>query len=311
MKCRVRSAKCEARRRSGLLVVLSMAMVSILPAAERVEDFSAALEKAKKGGEDIAVLFHGSDWCLPGRPYADHWKSDAFPGAAGDDLLVLDIDRKENAGSDEEALAKRNEACPVKPRSLPAIALFDRQGRLVALYEGTPALDGLGRPEQAIRRAVELREKRDEIWKRAEGERGTRKAGMLAQGLDLMGLGAGPKGAYQPVIEEIRKADPDDRSGALGRFTFPGRKLLDMAVSKGKAGAFAEAEAEIEGWLKKTQLAKSQRQEALAARFALYQRWPEKKAELPAVLKEIERLDPKSDLGQAATAYLEMLRKDG
>ncbi len=61
--------------------------------------------------------------------------------------------------------------------------------------------------------------------------------------------------------------------------------------------------------MKKPQLAKSQRQEALAARFALYQRWPEKKADLPAVLKEIERLDPKSELGEAATSYLALLAK--
>ncbi len=307
MKRQVRNSKFQG----GFKAALFAAIVSVLPAAERAGDFAAALEESKKGGQDIAVLFHGSDWCLPGRPYADHWKSEAFLSAAGDDLLVLDIDRRESPGPDDEASAERNEACPVKPRSLPALALFDREGRLVALHEGTPALDGLGRPELAIRHAVELRKKRDEIWKRAAGERGTRKAGLLAQGLELIGLGAGPKGIYQPVIEEIRKADPDDRSGALGRFTFPGRKLLDMAVSKGKAGEFVDADAEIAVWLKKTQLAKSQRQEAFAARFALYQRWPEKKAELPAVLKEIERLDPKSDLGQAAAAYLELLQKDG
>ena len=188
--------------------------------------------------------------------------------------------------------------------------MFDKDGQLVALREGTPELDALGRPEQAIQRAVEVRKKRDELWKRAEGMRGPQKAGLLAQGLDLLGLGAGPKNVYQPVIEEIRKADPEDRSGALARFTFPGRKLLDMAVDQGKAGKFTEADQEIAGWLKKPQLEKSQRQEALAARFALYQRWPEKKAELPSVLKEIQRLDPKSELGEAASSYLDLLAKE-
>lgn len=292
-----------------IIFVLLLCFSLPATAAERAADFPAALEKAKTGGQDIAVLFHGSDWCLPGRKLAGQWQSDSFLKGAGKDLLLVEIDRKENPTPADETLAKLNEACPVSPRSLPALALFDREGRLVALREGSPELDGLGRPEQAIQRAVEVRKKRDELWKRAEGMRGPQKAGGLAAGLDLLALGAGPKGVYQPVIEEIRKADPDDRSGALARFTFPGRKLLDKALSQAGAGKFAEADHEIRLWLEKPKLAKSQRQEALAARFALYQRWPEKKPGVAVVLREIERLDPKSELGEAASTYLALLAK--
>ena len=290
-----------------LIPIALIACISPASAAERAADFPAALEKAKSGGQDIAVLFHGSDWCLPGKKLADYWKTENFVKFAGDDLVVVDIDRKENPGPEDEALAKKNEACPVKPRSLPAIALFDREGRLVAIREGSPELDSLGRPEQAIQRAVEVREKRDDLWRRAEGARGPQKAGMLAAGLDLLGLGTGPKNVYQPVVEEIRKADPEDRGGALARYTFPGRKLLDQAVASGKSGKFTETDEEIGGWLKKPHLTEDQRQEALAARFALYQRWPEKKDKLPHVLREIERLDPGSELGIAARSYLGML----
>lgn len=279
-------------------------------AAERQPDFPAAVAKAKSGGQDIAVLYHGSDWCTAGKKLAALWTTEAFEKAAGNDLLLVDIDKKESPSSADEALAKRNEACPVKPRSLPAIALFDKEGRLVALREGTPELDSLGRPEQAIQRAIDVRKKRDDLWQKAEGMRGPQKAAQLAAGLDLLGIGAGPKNIYQPVIEEIKKADPEDRSGALARYSFPGRKLLDLAVDQGKAGKFTEADEEIGGWLKKPQLTKAQRQEALAARFALYQRWPEKKSGLAAVLKEIEKLDPKSELGSAATTYLAMLAKE-
>ena len=293
-----------------LFPIFFFACITLASAAERVADFPAALGKAKSGGQDIAVLFHGSDWCLPGKKLGDYWKSGNFTKFAGDNLLVLDIDRKESPTTGDEALAKLNEACPVKPRSLPAIALFDHEGRLVALREGTPELDSLGKPEQAIQRAIDVRKKRDDFWKKAEGARGPQKASLLAGGLDLMGLGTGPKDVYKPVVEEMKKADPEDRSGAVARYTFPGRKLLETAVSDGKEGKFAEADAEIGGWLKKPQLTKDQRQEALAARFALYQRWPEKKNGLPAVLKEIEKLDPKSELGAAAKSYLALLAEE-
>lgn len=293
-----------------LRAIIFLVTCPVMFAAERVADFPAAVEKAKSGGQDIAVLFHGSDWCSPGKKLAALWTSEAFEKSAGKDLLVVDIDRKESPTSADEALAKRNEACPVKPRSLPAIALFDQNGRLVALREGTPELDTLGRPEQAIQRAIEVRKKRDDLWQRADGMRGPQKAAQLAAGLDLLGLGAGPKNVYQPVIDDMKKSDPEDRSGALARYSFPGRKLLDLAVDKGKAGKFTEADEEIGSWLKKPQLTKDQRQEALAARFALYQRWPEKKSGLATVLKEIERIDPKSELGSAATSYLAMLSKE-
>lgn len=275
-----------------------------------MSDYPAALEKAKSGGQDIAVLFHGSDWCLPGKKFGDYWKSDNFAKFAGDNLLILDIDRKESPTTADEALAKLNEACHVKPRSLPAIALFDHEGRLVALREGTPELDSLGKPEQAIQRAVDVRKKRDDLWKKAGGARGPQKASLLASGLDLLAMGTGPKEVYKPVVEEMKKADPEDRSGTVARYTFPGRKLLEKAVAEGNEKKFDEADGEIAGWLKKPQLTKDQRQEALAAKFALYQRWPEKKSELPAVLREIEKLDPKSELGAAAKSYLALLSKE-
>src|SRR5690606_35819858 len=123
----------------------------------------------------------------PGRELARQWRSDAFLRAAGKDVLLVDIDRKENPTPAEDALGKLNSACPVSPRSLPALALFDRDGRLVALREGTPELDSIGGPEQAIQRAVEVRKKRDQLWKRAGGARGRQKAGYLAEGLDLLG----------------------------------------------------------------------------------------------------------------------------
>jgi hypothetical protein len=52
----------------------------------------------------------------------------------------------------------------------------------------------------------------------------------------------------------------------------------------------------------------------IAARFALYQRWPEKKPSVKPLLERMRDIDPKSDLGQAAASYLELLepkRKQG
>jgi hypothetical protein len=70
---------------------------------------------------------------------------------------------------------------------------------------------------------------------------------------------------------------------------------------------YAEAETEFAKWDRNPRLSPTQRQELQAAKFALYQRWPEKKNEVRPSLEKMRDIDPKSDLGQAAANYIELL----
>jgi len=278
--------------------------------AQRVPDFTAALESAKSSASDIVVFVHGSDWNRPSEAAAKIWNDPRFLSGVGSGVLLMDIDRKENPTDADKELAKRNAKGDPAVRSVPAIALFDSGGRFVGSYSGTAEIQAAGGLLPATRKLLLTRHERDDFWKMAAGSSGMIKAGRLGQGLDRMDIGLGPKGIYKPIFDEMKKADPEDKSGYQGKYTFSGEKLTDLAMAKGEKKEYADAEQELDKWEANPRLSAKQRQELEAARFALYQRWPDKKDKIRPTLEKMRDVDPKSELGQAAANYIEMLFKD-
>lgn len=278
---------------------------------QRVADFTTALAQAKSSGSGIAVLIHGSDWNKPGEAAAKIWNDPRFLSGVGSGVLLLDIDRKENPTSADEALAKLNGKCVLPVRSIPAIGFFDPEGRYVGSYSGSAEIAAAGGLLPAMRKLLGVCRERDDFWKSANGSSGVMRAGRLGQGLDRMDIGLGPKGIYKPVLDEIRKADPDDKSGYAGKYTFSPEKLVDMALDKAENKEFADADKEFSKWDANPRLSPKQRQQLQAARFALYQRWPERKKDIKALLEKMRDIDPRSELGKAAAIYLEMLSPKG
>jgi hypothetical protein len=286
---------------------LCLAACVVSAQGQRVADFTAALDRAKSSNAAIAVLVRGSDWNRPGEIAAKTWNDPRFLSSLGSGVLLLDLDRKENPSDADKALAKLNEKGNPQVRSIPAIALYDSQGRLAGSYSGSVEIDSAGGLLPATKKLLAAVRERDEFWKSAKGASGMMKAGRLGQGLDRMDIGLGPKGIYKPVLEEMQKADPEDKSGYVGKYTFVPEKLVDLALEKAEKKEFAEAEKEFSKWEANPRLSNKQKQQLQAARFALYQRWPEKKASLKPLLEKMRDIDPKSELGQAAENYLQLL----
>lgn len=288
-----------------LLLLLGSAL---LAAAAPVADFATALEQAKSRKAPIAVFIHGSDWNKAGEVYAKAWNDPRLAEAAGADTLLVAIDRKENPTQAETTAAKRNDACQPPARSLPAVALYDSGGRLVAVRSGIEEIRAAGGLPGTVKSMLAALRQRDSLWQRAAGTSGPQKATLLGGGLDAMDQGLGPKNLYQPVLDEMKKADPADQSGYIGKYTFSSWKLLGMVMDKAKQNEQAAAERELAAWARNTRLNARQRQELHAARFALYQRWPEKKSQTRDALEDMRKADPKSDLGLAAASYLKQLK---
>ena len=289
-------------------VFILLLLTHLGAAAGHVADFETALALAKQDRAPIAVFIHGSDWNRPGEAMLALWNNPKIGESAGADTHLVTIDRKENPSAADEELAKRNAGCQPPVRSLPAVALYDCDGRFVIARSGTPEIEASGGLPASLKSMRALLAKRDDLWKRAAGASGPRKAAMLAAGLDLMNQGLGPKDIYQPVLDEIKSADPKDSGGHVARLGFSHWKLLGMVMEKAKQGRQAEAEEELAKWNRTGGLSTRQKQELHATRFALYQRWPEKKAMARKALEQMLAVDPKSDLGQAAESYLKLLK---
>jgi len=286
--------------------LLFLALVTAAHAA-RLPDFTAALEHAKAEHTPFAVYFHGSDWNKPGEKLLAVWNDPRFESGLDPAMPLVTIDRKEAPSPADEELAKRNAACDPPLRSLPAVALFDSDGRLVASLAGTPEIEKAGGLPRALAGMLAVLKDRDLAWERARKSSGLQRANLLGSGLDRMNLGLGPKNVYQTVLEEMKKADPKDQSGYLAKYTFSSRALLDMVMKRAEAGEQAEAEKELAALARQPRLDKKQLQELHAARFALYQRWPDKKDQSRRALEDMRRADPRSDLGRAANRYADQL----
>ena len=275
---------------------------------QRVTDFTAALDRAKSSKSSIAVLVRGSDWNRPGEIAAKTWNDPRFLSGLGAGILLVDLDRKENPSEVEKERLKLNEKGNPQVRSIPAIALYDSEGRLIGVYSGSDEIAREGGIFAATKKLLKILRERDEFWKSAKGSSGVMKAGRLGQGLDCMDIGLGPKWIYQPIFDEMHRADPDDKSGYLGKYIFSSESLLDLTLDRAKKGEFAELEKEFAKWDANPRLSARQRQQVEAARFALYQNWPDKKNLMKSTLEKMRDVDPESHLGQAAENYLELIK---
>jgi hypothetical protein len=208
----------------------------------------------------------------------------------------------------EKERLKLNEKGNPQVRSIPAIALYDSEGRLIGVYSGSDEIAREGGIFAATKKLLKILRERDEFWKSAKGSSGLMKAGRLGQGLDCMDIGLGPKGIYQPIFDEMQRADPDDKSGYLGKYTFSSESLLDLTLDRAKKGEFSELEKEFAKWDANPRLSARQRQQVEAARFALYQNWSDRKNLMKPTLEKMRDIDPKSYLGQAAENYLELIK---
>lgn len=291
-----------------IYILYSIAFSSLSGAAQRAADYPEAQNLAKQQGSDIVVLVVGSDWNQPSKRYAETWNDATFAKTLPDKMVLLCWDKVENPDEAGKALTLKNKDCPAAVRSVPGLALIDKDGRLVGTRNGTQEL---GEPRQLslhIKSLTATRVQRDELWKRAEQVQGARRAEALGQGLDVMKQHLGHRKVYDPVFQEMKKADPDDKSGYVGKYQFPGADLAPQVLGNYvQKKLFAEGENYLLQWHRNSRLDPEQRQQLHAARFCLYQHWPEKQSLARKALEDLRDVNPKSVMGQSASRYLSHL----
>lgn len=201
-------------------------------------DFEAAKKQAAEGKMDLLIDFTGSDWCGWCIKLVDEvFSKDAFKsGVKGKFVLVeLDFPRDEAKLDDKTKAqnAKLQEQFGIQ--GFPTIVLADAEGRP---YASTGYQEG--GPEKYVGHLDELRKKRgvrDEALAKAGKAEGVEKAEALLAALD--GLSDEMiAGCYGGVIEQIKAADPDDKTGFAKR---AGQKAA-MAEIEEKIGEFFQKE---------------------------------------------------------------------
>jgi thioredoxin-related protein len=178
-------------------------------------DFKAAKELAAKEEKSLLIDFTGSDWCGWCIKLNDEvFKHDAFKTGVKDKFVLVEIDFPQDETKLDEATRAQNEALSEEYgiEGFPTILLTDAAGKPFA-STGYQA----GGPEAYVKHLDELlakRKSRDEGIAAAEKLEGAAKAEALVKVLKDMELGdAQVAKFYGELVEQIKAADPEDKSG--------------------------------------------------------------------------------------------------
>ncbi len=293
--------------------LLSAAIVVALPACIHAADttnFADGIAEAKKENRDVLVYFTGSDWCPP----AVKFKAGILD--AGDvrqkldgQFIVAVIDRPATASPEQiEADKKQNKALEIVPRNYPEIVLSDNAGRAYAQIDCR--LDAPKTPAALLKKievALDSKAKRDTAFAEAEKLSGPDKALALGRGLDA--LAPDVAGTYKAEIDVMKKADPEDKSGYVAKYTFHANTFLEREVLKPVADKKPEDAARaIAKMLANDKLTLDQKMYVRAAKVAFFKE-QKKQPEMIAALRETVAASPAHDLAQGAQGYLDFLEK--
>jgi hypothetical protein len=289
-------------RRFHVLPVLLTVACLASPLSASLPDYNSVKEDAKNQGKYMLVIWTGSDWS-PTSP--DVVKAaETLSTTTPEGFLWCIHDEKDDVTEEEARLPRP----PGHVFNIPAIEVVSPDGKLVFLQEGIKA-DKLPDLLKKSVKAMNQMEKAQELWKQADQAKGPAAAELLGKGLSL--LPANAIAERKDIQKRIKEADPEDTKG-MSQYGFDYlaffeglQRNLKESEKNGKKDYKAQHDA-VAKELAKPGLPKLMQQQLLGADFMLYKDAGEK-AEALKVLKAIEKIDPKSLMGQGAKNYYAFL----
>lgn len=274
-------------------------------AAETQFSYEKAVATAKEKGVDVILLADAESNTPDSSAVRRAFNSPALRKPFGDNVVWCLYEYPESTSKTFKKPDK-GQAPEVSPWNLPAIMVIDPEGRVFALAEGLRSKNAAATLKK-IPSLLDARKKRDALWKKASSAKDAERANLLGAGLDVMP--ASRAYSRKDIIDEMRKADPQDTTGYIFKYTLDGNQFhqhsVDALIKAKKTG---ELFALVEKQLKNPHLTIQQKQLLLTGRYqAMIQekRYPE----ALDVLRSIIKLSPTSDLAIGAKEFINYYTK--
>lgn len=285
------------------LPLFALAAAPFLRAAD-LPDYPAALEQAKTSGKDVLLFEDGSGWSAES-PALN--AALAAQNVAGGRVILA---RRDNPNrltplTEAERNAERSRPKPdFESKNLPALVLVAPDGHVYAYAEGLTAAR-LPAALSHLGSRLDLRPRLDALRKKADAATGVERARLLGAYLDSLPFELATR--RKDIREILRKEDPKDDTGYTFKYSFDqsgASSLLEGVVLKHIwEKKYDEALAVCNERLRNKVITNNQRQIIMSGRFQVYRARediPKAVAELRAILA----LDPRTDMGRGAAAYL-------
>ena len=278
------------------LAMLPLAALSFTAGAYQKAD---TIEEAqsKAGKEGIVLVTYAEGWDKYSKKTAmDMLESPAVKKALGKAVVltlgVPDISTKE----DHEANAKRFGKMDLSfPDRYPAFIFYNKEGyRLADLCISFDERKKHKLMARRIKETISAMEKQAELLAKADKASGLEQARLLGQAAVVPGLRK-----PQDVARRIQQADPDGQTGMHQMATL---NLYDKAIASADTKDWEATLAETKALIKNPHLSIDQQQQACCICIGLLRRHGglARKAELKAMIDQLESLNPDSLLGQSA-----------
>ncbi|MBP7275687.1 MAG: discoidin domain-containing protein [Kiritimatiellae bacterium] len=284
------------------LMFFILIMAGPAQAATMAADWKQAQELSKQQGCDCFVMLTGTDWDPVSERAAGILKDPRFLTAVGN-AVVLQIDHQDYPDPEAQALMERNKGFNHAVYHYPALLAFDKDGQMFGFQKGIT--DDIASASSLAAKWIQQRTQRDTILSQSEGLQGRDKAEAIGRALDILDYEMARK--HGRLIDELRKADPNDATGYVLKYQFNPYPLAGGDIMKGNnlAGAMAQTV----DMLKNPRLTTVQRQTVYALRYGILQRDGSSRQDQIRNLKELIAVDPKSDLAAGGTTLLDRLQE--
>ena len=204
----------------ALAALLSSAPLMAVQQAATYED---AAKKAKDDG--ILIYMYGAGWDKIGeKMLTTLWKSREIDKIAGQAIMLTLPVYQNPTEAEKKTTAKilGNYKLPNGIASYPCILMLDRNGRPYATIQGNALTESPSQAVKTIRSNMDKLEQRTKLVQQAEKAQGLEKAKLLGKTCDL-GIATPDK-----LLDMIKQADPDDKSGYVRRLQFSPWALGDQ-----------------------------------------------------------------------------------
>lgn len=208
--------------KGSLLTLGALLALPAADAAQRVKTFSDAKKAA--GPDGIIVYVYGPDWnTRSNRMLHEFWDTPELEQAAGNAVLLAlpSYQDDKNKDLDNGVDIKGSLRLPGFGYC-PRVVMLDEDGEIYADLHGTDDLGDYkgGEGLANIKKNLDLLRQRNTILEEADHEENEARARLLSKAADL------PIKAPSDIIERIRMADPNDKTGCLRRHEFNAREFL-------------------------------------------------------------------------------------
>lgn len=286
---------------SLLTLLVCLLATSASFSAELVGSVSDARKKAKETKADYVVLAYGGDWDKFGKMFKERlWANPELLSQLTPSTLATEMTWPENPTKEEQE--KRKELIKdfgENPRSLPAIFFFDQEGFCYASLTGAQMSKKPAELAKQLKDTQKLREKRDAMLSQASTLSGAEKAKILGLSGEIPGLNR-----QKNLVDELKKCDPDDKSGYQKRFTFDPWKYHKLLE-----GPLEDGAKELDAMVADPAYTAEQKQIILGIKSTLQRKNKADKAQIKATFEKMKALDPNSVFGKSADKAIQEYAK--